>query len=358
MSRKRKRNSWGDLLIGLLAAVMLFSFASGALQDIFDDGGSSGGGSSGSGGTVSKPLVCAHSFSYGWCLKCDYKCIHDSFAEAEDGNEYCTVCNTVLSLGSALVIRADRNKISWDEDYNCFTYTVYVNGQRVMTTWDCYFEFYPERSGSYEITVVGNAEVCSTPLSNSLNLIFYDVKFDDLEDHVYISGSYNGESYPFVQEGCDFNGYIVPLDGYLLPEEITVTMDGVQIGTDRYSYDNSTGALIIENVTGEVFVDIVPHEIAVPELSLSGSVVSWNEISEAKDYHIRVLNYGGEYYEKYFETNETSFNLASLNLAPGVYLVSVWVDTGDSFGTPATITYTIGDNGSPMKLATPFIYFM
>jgi len=160
----------------------------------------------------------------------------------------------------------------------------------------------------------------------------------------------------FTVDGSAFSGHLIPLNGYVLPESISVMMDGVQLGSDRYVYDSITGELMILNVTGEVFIDFEAPAITVPTLTLKGSVLSWNEVPYALDYHVHIVD--RDYmFDEYFETNETSFDFASLNLTPGVYYVSVWVDTGTAFGEPAGITYTRGEDGAPLKLDTPFIYF-
>ena len=354
--RKRKRSSFTDILIAFLALVLMLSFASGALQDIFEDESSGGGSVSNDSATVPKPSDCAHLFRLGTCEKCGQICSHRNSEKAEDGMEYCTACGLISALDPP-VLRNDSNVISWDLVPFAESYDIYVNGQYFASVANSFFVFNPDYSGVYDVTVKASAGNVSSAHSNALQFTFYGIQFNE-ENHAYVySYEHNGLAYPVVAEGHSFFGYVAPLTGYLLPQEVSVIMDGVLLDPAEYSYDNTTGELTIGNITGEVFVDYRARAISVPELSLNGSVISWNAIQEAKDYHIRVWGYTFDY-DEYYETAETSFDLESLNLIPGPYYIFVWVDTGDDWGGQSRMELTIGENGAPMKLGTPFIYFM
>ena len=353
LSRKRRKKSWFDILISAAAVMLLVSFASGILRNLdHDSGGNSGGGGSGN----QKPSMCAHAFVLGICEKCGTVCTHPTSSEAEDGNEYCTVCGLISKLDSP-VLRRTSNIISWDPIPFAQSYEIYLNGEALGSVMNSLFLFKPDYSGKYEISVKATVGNVSSALSDSVSLTFYDVKFNE-DNHAVVYGSdHYGVDYPLALEGSVFEGYISPLQGYTLPSDISVAMDGVVLSEDQYSYNESTGDLIITNVTGEIFIDYNASAVSIPELVLNGSVLSWNEFPEAKDYHIHIVD-GDYFYNEYFETTETSFDLSELNLNPGVYYISVWIDTGDSFGEPAGITYTVGDNGAPIQLVTPYIYFV
>ena len=356
MRRKRKTSSCLEVLIRAVVFMLIITFVLGAVRDILEDQSSNVGGSGSkppSSSTVPKPKPtdCAHRFSFGICEKCSYICPHDSIEIAEDGNEYCTVCGFVASLETPQ-LRVSSNIVSWDPIPYAQTYSIFVNGEPFGSVSETLFIFTPETSGVYEISVKAEVGAVSSARSAAVSLAFYDVKYNENGHAALIASDGN----LFTVESSAFSGHLTPLNGYVLPESISVMMDGVQLGADRYVYDSITGELMILGVTGEVYVDFEAPAIAVPTLTLKGSVLSWNTVPYARDYHVHVLD--RDYiYDEYFEISETSFDLASLNLSPGVYYVSVWVDTGTAFGEPAGITYTLGDDGAPLKLETPFIYF-
>ena len=354
MRRKRKRSSCLEIVIHVILVMMIFSFVVSTLRNLMEEqssGSSGGGGNVGSATEALKPSDCAHRYSFGVCEKCGAICPHNSVLEAEDGNEYCTVCGFVASLETPQ-LRVSTNIISWDPVPYAQTYSIFVNGELLGSISETLFIFTPETSGTFEISVQAEVGAVLSARSAAVSLVFYDVKYNE-NGHAGLIAS---DGNLFTVEGSAFSGHLTPLNGYVLPENISVMIDGVQLGSDRFVYDSLTGELMILNVTGEVFIDFEAPAITVPTLTLKGSVLSWNAVPYALDYHVHVVD--RDYiYDEYFETSETSFDRADLNLHPGIYYVSVWVDTGDAFGESAGTTYTLGVDGAPLKLETPFIYF-
>ncbi len=177
-------------------------------------------------------------------------------------------------------------------------------------------------------------------VSDNEETVYYNVTYNQ-NDHGQIIA--NGFS---VAHGGTYWGTISPYEGHALPTEIYVTMGGTALTSGVY-YDSTTGEFMIENVTGDLYItyDAPSNVVSAPVLSLNGSVVSWNAISGAIDYHIRVMSVNtATPYDQYFETGgATSYDLSAIGLSEaGQYHVAVWADTADGFGESSAITYYYG----------------
>lgn len=187
--------------------------------------------------------------------------------------------------------------------------------------------------------------------SDFSNEVIYTVSGGD--ETVYYSVTYNPDDHGQISSSGGFTvahggvywGTILPYEGYSLPSEIYVTMGGTAL-TSGYTYDSTTGEFMIDNVTGNLYItyDAPSNVSSAPSLRLNGSVVSWNAISGANDYHIRVMSIDTQTsYDQYFKTPTTSFDLSAIGLPEaGNYHVAVWADTDAGFGESAAITYNYG----------------
>lgn len=189
--------------------------------------------------------------------------------------------------------------------------------------------------------------------SDYSNEVYYTVSADE-EETVYYNVTYNENDHGqilcnsfTVKEGNSFSGTISPYSGYGLPSVIYVTMNGVDlIEGYGFTYDSATGAFTVNSVTGDLYItyDAPPITSSAPILTLNSSVVSWNPISGANDYHLRVMSIDTEIpYDQYFETAATSYDLSTIGLTEaGSYSVAVWADMDDGFGESSAITYIYG----------------
>lgn len=70
-----------------------------------------------------------------------------------------------------------------------------------------------------------------------------------------LTGCTSSSDATVINDGDDFEAAYTASDSYILPDEITVIVGGDEL-TDGYTWDNETGGLIVENVTGDLFVTI------------------------------------------------------------------------------------------------------
>lgn len=167
--------------------------------------------------------------------------------------------------------------------------------------------------------------------------VYYSVSYDPNDHGQILADSFT------VEAGRAFSGTISPYSGYGLPSVIYVTMNGVSLAEGNgFTYDSSTGAFLIDSVTGDLYItyDAPSNVASAPSLRLDGTVVSWNAIDGAIDYHIRVM---GTNFDQYYEVSDTSFDLSAIGLTEAdSYTVAVWADTENGFGESAAITYIYG----------------
>lgn len=80
-----------------------------------------------------------------------------------------------------------------------------------------------------------------------------------------------------VKGGEDYEATLAPKGDYLLPEEITVKVDGSKLSAKKYTYDAETGEILIpgDEITGDI--EIIAEGV---ELTLEGEWVGTVDLSQ------------------------------------------------------------------------------
>ena len=273
--------------------------------------------------------------SFGICTKCGTVCGHSEQVVTENGNTYCSECGKLYALKKP-VLSVNAALISWDPISDATEYIININHAKYRTINTSY-EFTSEQAGEFIITVQAVSGSMVSEKSDSYTFRFYNVLLSPDDQGQIEMSSF------VVREGDSCSGTVYPKNGHMLPDQIHITMGGIVL-TSGYTYDPDTGEFVIENVTGEIYItyDAVSGVPAAPVLTLNGTVVSWNAVSGATDYHIRILGKDTEeYFDEYYPTTATSFDLANVDLTEGdSYYVSVWCDSEYGFGDSAMLVYS------------------
>lgn len=122
---------------------------------------------------------------------------------------------------------------------------------------------------------------------------------------------------------------------YELPETITVT-------NCEYEWSAATGQLTITNLTGNVSITVnaTRQKLSAPVISINGSVISWNAVTNATSYGIFADNqpFGAS-------TTGTSFDLADYEKAIGAGTKNITVNAQGSPYAPSdasnAVSYTV-----------------
>lgn len=157
---------------------------------------------------------------------------------------------------------------------------VKVNGQKLTKSQ---YTYDPE-SGKITIpgsSVTGNVEITVVcPKDDGKYKVTDDVK----------NGEFEGED--TVEPGEDYEATITPDEGYKLPDEIKVTVDGKELSEDDYEWDPETGEVYIpeSSITGDIKIVAVctkePYE-AEGDVT-NGEFDGEPEAEPGKDYEATV----------------------------------------------------------------------
>lgn len=359
---KKKESSFG-LIIKIVVLVVVMVGSVGVIANVVGDvndtidgfGGSSTNSTTFTTSTTISPSECQdHEYDKnGICIKCGTACAHSDKATAENGNTYCTECGKLYAL-KAPGISVSAALISWDAVSDAEGYIVNINGA-TYKTGNLWYQFTSDEAGEFVVTVQAvNGSIISEK-SNPYTFTYYAVTYN-ADDH----GQLVVPSWA-VRAGGTYSGTIVPNVGYQLPADITITMGGTTL-VSGYTYDRTTGEFMIDNVTSNLYItyDAPTGVPGKPTLSLNGTVVSWNPVPGATDYHIRVLGMTTvDLFDKYYEITATSFDLSYVEFTESAtYTVSVWADNEYGFGEASAVEYVYkGNNEAPSLLAVPAIAF-
>lgn len=107
------------------------------------------------------------------------------------------------------------------------------------------YEWDPETG---EVSIPGTSVTGDIKITAKCTKETYDV------DHDITNGKFKGDSK--VDGGEDYEATITPDDGYKLPSEITITVDGEEVDSSDYTWDPKTGKLTIDGdvVTGDILI--------------------------------------------------------------------------------------------------------
>ncbi len=358
----KKKESSFQLVIKIVILVAVMVGAIGVIANVVGDvndtidgfGGGQGTATPTTATTISPSECKAHEYDKnGICTKCGTVCVHTDRAEAENGNTYCSVCGKLYAL-KAPSISVNDTLISWNAIPDAANYIVNIDGASYKTDKTSY-RFMTEEAGDFTVTVQAvNGSVISEK-SNTYTFTYYSVSFN-AEDH----GTIISDTLA-VRAGEAYVGMIVANQGHVLPTEIYVTMGGVPL-TSGYFYDSATGDFTINNVTGDIYItyDATTGVPGKPVLTLNGTVISWNAVSGATDYHIRVLGMTTvDLFDKYYEITATSFDLSNVPFKEeATYSVSVWADNEYGFGEASAVEYVyVATDEVPTLLSAPEIAF-
>lgn len=340
---KKKESSFG-LIIKIVVLVVVMVGAVGVIANVVGDvndtidgfGGSSTNSTTFTTSTTISPSECQdHEYDKnGICIKCGTACAHSDKATAENGNTYCAECGKLYAL-KAPGISVSAALISWDAVSDAEGYIVNINGA-TYKTGNLWYNFTSDEAGEFVVTVQAvNGSIISEK-SNPYTFTYYAVTYNANDHGQLVVPSWA------VRAGGTYSGTIVPNVGYQLPADITITMGGTTL-VSGYTYDRTTGEFMIDNVTGNLYItyDASTGVPGKPTLSLNGTVVSWNPVPGATDYHVRVLGMTTvDLFDKYYEMTATSFDLSFVEFEEeATYSISVWADNEYGFGEASAVEY-------------------
>ena len=171
----------------------------------------------------------------------------------------------------------------------------------------------------------------------------------------------NSAGYRLQSEDSDYTATLVPDSGYILPETITVTVDGAALTQDTdYTYDNETGQLTImaNAITGSIVITAAGIEktygiSAVPtELNFDSKTEGYSQAPTAQTVtitntsnHALTVNLPGS--TNYTVTEGIGFVNGAANLAPnGTATFTVQPITGLDVGSYRESLNISGSDGS------------
>ena len=250
----------------------------------------------------------------------------------------------------------DGRTLTWNPAKGATEYAIRITNNDHFPSYDQYFTVKDETSfmalvympyaGNYHIAVwarndYGDGEAAS---------VDYELKAyiwsEDPNDHGSIQAVEDRVLESSILHGISFTARIVPDHGYVLPEEIYITMGGAPLDSSQYTYNSGTGVFYIGRVTGDLHITY-DAPLAIPEtitgLKISGTVVSWNAAARATEYGIRVTHQDYLFDEYYSVKSGTTFDLSTCGFTDaGTYHVAVWAknDHGDGESVAVDYTYT------------------
>lgn len=106
-----------------------------------------------------------------------------------------------------------------------------------------------------------------------------------------------------IKGGEDYEATLTPKGDYLLPEEITVMVDGSKLSAKKYTYDAETGEIVIpgDEITGDI--EIIAEGM---ELTLVGE---WVGTIDMTDMFNDIVTGGDPTMEQYFNFTNICFDL-------------------------------------------------
>lgn len=115
---------------------------------------------------------------------------------------------------------------------------------------------YSYDTGAYDIRLKnGNLVLYKWTVGVTINGTDFESSFTDVE----------------TSKGEDFNTTLTPDAGYQLPEDITVSVGGAELGSGEYTYDPSTGAVHIPGaaVTDDIIISVGPNALHTITVTLA-----------------------------------------------------------------------------------------
>lgn len=123
--------------------------------------------------------------------------------------------------------------------------------------------------GDYSLSVVacGN-DFTDSPKSNVINVRVVSITRT-------LTNMNSSNTATLISSGLNYTTTLSPTSGHYLPEDVTITIDGVV--TSSYTYDSYTGALTIPSVSGNIGITAAAYDtpkLRRPTATLSGSVLT------------------------------------------------------------------------------------
>lgn len=211
-------------------------------------------------------------------------------------------------------------------------YKIYANGVLVNTQTSTSFNLNSLDPGTYSITVAAyGSNFNDSNQSNSLSYSVWSIT-NVLTDLT------TSNTATKVGMNMTYNTVFTPATNMYLPSEITVTMGGEEVTVE---YDNNTGTLSIDEVTGNVVITAVAAttpKLAATTISLNGTIVSWLSVENAMRYSVRANDI------QITNTTELSCDLSTLLSEDGSYTITVVAQADDSRDSNPSnsVIYNIG----------------
>lgn len=182
------------------------------------------------------------------------------------------------------------NVISWNEVENAENYEIYENGEKVAAQSETSYTVTKTAKGTYKFKIKAIDADGVYSASEFSNEVTYTVETDKLSAPK-ISKQDNIISWTAVQHA---DGYEVYENGVLVTSqaETSFTIQKTEAGTYRYTVKAISNS---PDYTASEFSNEVTHiistQLAAPEISLVGRVISWEPVQHAETYVIYENDY-------------------------------------------------------------------
>lgn len=242
------------------------------------------------------------------------------------------------------VITLSDNLVSWQEIEEAESYDIYVNDVVKTSITTNAYRFVETAVGNYSIQVTATSTDALKLTSEKSNAVVYTVKAKLAKPELILS-----ENTVTWNAVTNATGYDVFVNGVSKGVQSTTSYTIAETAVGSYEVEvvaKSTNSLYIESdKSTKVTYTIDPTKLATPVLTLTGNVVSWDEVANATGYEVFVNDTS--------KGEQTTLSYTITDTAIGDYAVTVKAlnpDTAYAASDVSTaVTYTI----APISLDAP-----
>lgn len=192
-------------------------------------------------------------------------------------------------------------------------YYIYDGDELVQTQSNTTYDLFNLGSGTHSVTVVAYSEFFEDSVASSA-LVFNSYTVTNALTNLITSNPA-----ALIISGSEYNSILSASSGYYIPDTITVTVNGTSVSS---VYNNMTGEISIPALTIVGDINIIAIAATTPKLdapiiSLAGSVISWDAITDATSYDIYVDGVQSA------NTTNVSYDLKNVLSVDGTYDITV-----------------------------------
>ena len=253
--------------------------------------------------------------------------------------------NDTKTAMAAPQIELTGNVISWDSVEHAGSYEIYENSTLVKTVTENSYEIVKTAKGTYKYKIKALSADKNYSSSKFSNEVIYVVNNDKLSaPKIAISdGVITWESVEHA------DGYEIFENGELVSSqaETSYTIQKTETGTYKYAVKStSTSSDYSTSELSNEVTHIISEQLATPQISIEGKVISWQAVAHAETYVI--YENGVVIYQSW---NRTSYEIEQTVVGDYIYFVVARSGNPayEMSGNSNTVSYTV----EPTALATP-----